>query len=285
MTAPEVLAPPPRVRLPDRQAPIRIVQLTDCHLGERQGSTLLTLDTDYSLQQVIRRVRVEQPGIDLLLATGDLADNGCVPAYRRLLAQLDDLCPRHFWLVGNHDNREAMASVVAGSSALSPVIEVGGWQILMLNSQIPGEVGGRLGSEQLEWLAGELERGQSAGLHTLVCLHHQPVAVGSAWIDEQQVSDSEQFLALLAQYSGVKAVLWGHVHQEIDRVQDGLRLLATPSTCVQFAPGSEDFMADTLPPGYRWLTLNADGSLETGVSRVEDVEFSVDTEMGGYLEK
>jgi Icc protein len=78
-------------------------------------------------------------------------------------------------------------------------------------------------------------------------------------------------------------VLWGHVHQEIDWQRNGVRLLASPSTCVQFAAGSEKFRACDKPPGYRWLELHGDGRIGTGVSRVWDTHFEVELDSGGYL--
>src|SRR5438067_1187347 len=49
------------------------------------------------------------------------------------------------------------------------------------------------------------------------------------------------------------------------RELDGARLLATPSTCAQFLPNSDDFAVDRRPPGYRTLELRPDGSLLTEV--------------------
>jgi Icc protein len=128
-----------------------------------------------------------------------------------------------------------------------------------------------------------LAAAQKEGRHTLVCLHHQPVAIGCEWLDQQRVADADAFFNVLDRYTGIKAVLWGHVHQEIDRIRNGVRLLASPSTCVQFAPGSERFKVDDQPPGYRWLELHSDGRVETGVSRVWDTQFTVDLDSGGYL--
>ena len=116
-----------------------------------------------------------------------------------------------------------------------------------------------------------------------MCLHHQPVAIGCGWLDEQMVADADDFFEILDRHDGVRGVLWGHVHQEIDRQRNGVRLLASPSTCVQFAPGCDSFKADDQPPGYRWLDLQADGGIDTGISRVTDVQFNVDLETGGYL--
>ena len=63
-------------------------------------------------------------------------------------------------------------------------------------------------------------------------------------------------------------MLWGHIHQEFDDRRKNMRLLATPSTCVQFKPRVQQHERDDKKPGYRWLVLNPDDSFETGVNRL-----------------
>lgn len=260
---------------------VRLVQLTDTHLCQQRGGTLLGMDTDHSLQAVIDQVRAERPTIDLLLGSGDLADGGAQEAYMRLRDYFDDLCVQNCWLPGNHDGLPEMEA--AGASRLCREVRAANWQILLLDSQVPGEVGGNLGASELDFLDSALAAAQAQGLYSLVCLHHQPVTIGCTWLDEQMVSDADAFFSVLDQYQQVRAVLWGHVHQEIDEQRGDVRLLASPSTCVQFAPGQERFKADDLPPGYRWLDLHDDGRVETAVSRVWDVKFEVDLDSGGYI--
>jgi Icc protein len=60
-------------------------------------------------------------------------------------------------------------------------------------------------------------------------------------------------------------MLWGHVHQASDHLRNGIRLMSTPSTCSQFRPNSDDFAVDERPPGYRWLELYPDGTIETEI--------------------
>jgi 3',5'-cyclic-AMP phosphodiesterase len=55
------------------------------------------------------------------------------------------------------------------------------------------------------------------------------------------------------------------VHQALDQLVDGVRVLATPSTCSQFRPLSHDFAVDDTPPAYRRLALHADGHIDTEV--------------------
>lgn len=261
---------------------VRVVQLTDTHLCETRGATLLGMDTDHSLQAVIDLVHKERSTVDLLLGTGDLSDRGAREAYDRLQDYFDLFSCDSFWLPGNHDNRQKMEAAASTPTRLCREIRTRHWQVLLLDSQVPGEVGGELGDQELALLDGALQSAQDEGLHSLICLHHQPVAIGSNWLDEQMVSDADDFFVVLDRYPGVRGVLWGHVHQEVDRDRAGVRLMASPSTCVQFAPGNANFKADDLPPGYRWLDLHSDGRIETDVSRVWNVEFTVELDSRGY---
>ncbi len=262
---------------------LRLVQVTDTHLNRERGGDLLGLDTDFSLQHVLDLVRKGRPEIDLVLATGDISDHGSEEAYGRALGYFGQLNSPVMWLPGNHDRADSMAEILGIDGELPRLAESSGWQVVMLNSQIPGEVGGRLGAGELQHLQESLEDAQHRSLHSLVCLHHQPVAMGSAWIDQQMVEDRDAFLQLIDGFSGVRGILWGHVHQQLDRVRNGVKLMSTPSTCIQFAPGSDDFKVDDIAPGYRWLDLYPDGRLETGVVRVEGVEFVIDLNSEGYL--
>ncbi len=171
----------------------------------------------------------------------------------------------------------------AGAPRLPDCIETPHWLVVMLDSQVPGQVGGELGADQLARLSECLELARQQSRHALVCLHHQPIPVGCAWLDDQMVADADALFTFLDRQDTVKGVVWGHVHQALDRDRNGVSLMASPSTCVQFAPGQIDFKADTAAPGYRWLSLHPDGRIETGISRVTDVVFDVDTESGGYL--
>lgn len=259
---------------------IKLVQITDSHLGQKVGEDLLGMDVDVSLQHVIDLLKQERAGADLLLATGDLSNCGSVPAYQRFASMTAGLAEQVLWLPGNHDDLAAMEQAFTQGEPLPRTLQIGGWKIIMLDSRIPGAVGGRLSGSELSLLERELS--QSPGQHVLVCLHHHPVDIDCAWLDQQRVSNADEFFALLDRFDHVRGVLWGHIHQQIDRVRNGVQLMATPSSCIQFAPEQVSFKLDTLNPGYRWLDLHPDGSIKTGVSRISQ-HFGIDYDYtGGY---
>ena len=261
-------------------APVRVVQLTDPHLFASPDKTLLGVNTRDSLRHVAEQVRREHPALDVLLCTGDLSQDGSVASYQAFEDATATLAARTRWLPGNHDRLETMAAVTEGSDRLQAVTDVGSWRIVTLVSTVPGATHGWLDDTQLAVLEQALE---GAGeRHCLVCLHHQPVDIGCAWMAPIGLRNAEALFACLQRRTQVKALLWGHVHQTCDRTLNGLRLLASPSTCIQFAPASEDFVVSEEHPGYRWLHLYPDGRLDTGVERARDFQVMLDLEGPGY---
>jgi len=261
--------------------PQRVVQISDCHLFASTDGRLLGLNTEDSLKLVLERVAREQPHIDVILATGDLSQDGSTAAYDRFRQHLTRFNAPSYWLQGNHDLTSPMVNSLGGRSHLSPcLIEQGDWRIIMLNSSVEHEVPGKFQASELAFLREALEK--TRGHHTMVCLHHHPVPMGCAWLDTQVVKNATDFWAVIDSVDHVRAVVWGHVHQESDQLRGKVRLLSVPSTCVQFKPQSSDFAIDDVAPGYRWFDLYADGRIETVVSRVEGVKFEVDFSVKGY---
>ncbi|PTQ89998.1 3',5'-cyclic-AMP phosphodiesterase [Agitococcus lubricus] len=265
-----------------KQPPLRVVQVSDSHLFANTEGRLLGLNTEDSLRLVLEKVKREQSHIDVILATGDIAQDASEQAYTRFQQHLAQFNTPNYWLQGNHDITQPILNILGNNkSHLSPcVIQYEHWCIIMLNSSVEYEVPGKFKPEELEFLKQALE--QSKDYHVMVCLHHHPVPMGCKWLDTQVVRNANDFWQVIDQFSHIKAIVWGHVHQESDRMRQNVRLLSAPSTCVQFKPLSSDFAVDDIAPGYRWFDLYADGKIETAVSRVEGVKFVVDWTVKGY---
>ena len=201
------------------------------------------------------------------MVTGDLVHDE-PEAYPRLRRHFTALgCPV-YCLPGNHDDPRAMREVFSRPPVTwQRSARHGRWHLVFLDSSVPGEVGGHLGAQELQALDEAL--GRHPRDPAVVFLHHPAQPCGMAWLDRGQVlDDAEAFFAVLDAHANVRAVLWGHVHQEYEEVRNGVRLLGTPSTMVQFLPEAQEFALDDADPGYRWLALADDGTLETGVVRV-----------------
>jgi len=88
-------------------------------------------------------------------------------------------------------------------------------------------------------------------------------------LDALGLLDAAAFLAILDRHPQVRGVAWGHAHQSLDLYRGAVRLMCTPSTCMQFRPRDPGFVVDDRPPGYRVIDLLDDGGIATEVVWLE----------------
>src|SRR5262249_4331356 len=134
-----------------------------------------------------------------------------------------------YCIPGNHDVLSQMqAHLQGGPISLERRVVWGPWQIVLLDSQVPGQAHGSLSHRELTALEGALQ--EAPGLHTLVCLHHGPLPVCP--MPPCRLENAEAFLTLLGRYPHIRGIISGHNHCAVDEHHGGIRMLVTPSTCV-----------------------------------------------------
>lgn len=260
--------------------PLCLLQLTDAHLKKEAGGQLLGINVRDSLSAVIAHASHCGVSPDYVIATGDIAQDGSCEAYEHFLSQSAVFdCPV-YWLAGNHDSVSAMNDISACDVRFPRVIVNEFWVVVLLHSPVERQAYGLLCREDIDFI--ERVSSLHSNKHLLIALHHQPVPVGSVWLDNIGLKNSPELMAALKDIKNVKVLLWGHVHQAFDEVVEGVRCLASPSTCVQFQPLAEDFSIAKQSPGYRWLKLYADGTIDTQVCRAVDFLYQLDVEGEGY---
>lgn len=246
---------------------ISVVQITDTHLLANRDEKLRGVATWHSLKTILDRAIALDP--DLLLLTGDLADTGSHEAYCHLLALLEPLTMPVYWLPGNHD-RPLLASAVLRATSASDrqSFRIGTWKFILLDSVLAtarwGE--GRLSQASLTQLEAELERDRNCP--TLVALHHHPILTGLDWLDAIALENSQQFLEICERFEQVRVVLFGHIHQTLERVREPISFYGCPSTCTQVELPESASMPEWKQPGFRWLELYPDGTHQTRVHRM-----------------
>jgi len=247
---------------------VHILQLTDTHLYAGSESELCHVKTRHSLQAVLQHVRHNIPKIDIVLVTGDLVhdeSNDGYKALKHLMLSMDK--PIHY-IPGNHDDPEAMSQVLENYDGSGfQAIEYENWSVVLLDSSLRGCVDGEIAQDCLDRFVTFLEEHPDSLV--LVALHHHVLDIHSPWLDALNLRNGKEFMGILERYSQVKVVINGHIHQELDETRNTVRYLGTPSTCFQFAPRQEKAAIDDKPPGYRYLALGDDGSVETQVFYVE----------------
>src|SRR5579864_6496982 len=166
------------------EQPVTIVQFTDTHFSASPDERLLGVDTARTFAEVAKLAR-ERSGTPLMyLLTGDLSQDETAQSYARLAECLKDFKAPVYYLPGNHDLRQAMMKAFNESGA--PLrddkrILISNWQIILLDTLVEGKIPGRLSEAELRRL--DVQLSEHPQRHSLIAMHHPPVAVGCQWMD------------------------------------------------------------------------------------------------------
>jgi Icc protein len=247
-----------------------LLHISDFHLYADPAHALKEERTQDSCVAVLDSARRKFPCPDGIILGGDLAQDEAEAAYHRLGRMLREWRSPFLITPGNHENLARLSDTLIPAlnsfSSYVDCLQLDWWQVISLNSHASDMISGFIDEAELM----RLERllAQSRSRHVLIALHHPPMPVGSEWMDRIGLKNSRDFWDVIDRHQHVRAILSGHIHQAFDATAGRVRLLGTPSTCIQFKPNHDAFALDGLSPGYRWLKLMPDGNIETGVERV-----------------
>jgi Icc protein len=185
----------------------------------------------------VRAVLRLDPLPDAVLVSGDITDAADAASYARARELLGALpMPVHV-LPGNHDDRAALRAGFGvpgtGAEPCRWAIACGGLRVVGCDSTVPGAAGGAFDAEACAWLEATLAA--DATTPTIVALHHPPIRIGIAALDDIRVpaADAAALGAVLARSPQVRRVVCGHVHRGAVGALGGLPVFTCPSVHLQ----------------------------------------------------
>jgi 3',5'-cyclic-AMP phosphodiesterase len=252
---------------------LRVLHITDLHILPEPWTEIYGVDSFESLGQVLRAAQALARPPEVIIATGDLSEDASAASYERLREILLATGLPTYVLPGNHDSVERMrASLVGGAITMGPVIELGTWRGVLLDSHVDGQPHGLLDESQLALLGATLD--EQPHRPVLIGLHHGVVPPCPS--PGCRLHNADAVLELLRSRPNARAMISGHAHLELERRVDPLVALTTPSTCSQGVHAQlgepvdhTDFWAshrfDPSRHGFRVLDLLPDGALVSEV--------------------
>jgi len=218
---------------------VLISQISDMHVKGENVLTFGKVDTYGALRNAVAHLNHHDPKPDVVLVTGDLTNDGGTPEFLAVRKALDDLEMPWLPLSGNHDHNEDMREVFADlelfpeTGKLFYCVDKFPVQLIGLDTTEPGEHGGHLGSEQLEWLEKTLN--VAPDKPTLIFMHHPPFLTGIDQMDGGVVSDAAAFADIVRKHPQIERVTAGHLHRSIQVRFAGTIACTAPGTAHQIA--------------------------------------------------
>jgi 3',5'-cyclic-AMP phosphodiesterase len=227
-----------------------VVQISDCHLTREvqhpHGSA------DVMFRRAVEMVAADEP--DVLLLTGDIADDGSAAAYRRVEAMIADVLDPTVTVMatpGNHDLPDVLNSILPTSTECI----VGGWRILTVDSSIPGQEHGRINVGEL---IDRLDTGDARGAPTVLALHHPPIPTSThPWF---QLDGAPELIAALSKRTDVRVVVSGHLHEAFVSVVGSVSYIGCSSSLYAIKHHGDQAFRDDGHVGALAIRLRSDGT-------------------------
>lgn len=248
--------------------PHRILHLSDTHVTA-SGFDEDGVDALGALDQILWDCR-HLPGLDLVVVTGDIADDGsaegCTLVRDRVGRFAADRGIKHVYATGNHDRRPGFTAALGTGhfdargtdvGQLLPGLDTeraavsmaGGLRVITLDSLVPGSAHGVISQSQLDALR-ELLRGP-APAGTILALHHPPIHTPTApWMTGLGLHNRGELAAAVAG-TDVIAILCGHFHLQLTGQLGGTTVWATPGVVTRI---------DLTAPSHAFRAVNGAGA-------------------------
>ncbi len=202
-----------------RSEPVVLAQLTDTHVsvGDHGPGAAYWAENARRLRTALRALNAESERPAAVIGTGDMVECGKQPAYDLLVEIMADL-ELPFWpLPGNHDSNSRMKAAFPhmpweeNHASWVQVVPESTITVIGLDSTTPGESGGHIDSERLDWLADNID---AAAGPTVLAMHHPPFLTGIDWMDALGFKGLEQLQQVLQAHPPTR-IIAGHYHRSI----------------------------------------------------------------------
>ncbi|MGJ4845128.1 metallophosphoesterase [Leifsonia sp. Le1] len=191
---------------------LRILHLSDTHLYGDGRLHYGLVDTLAALDRVLARAATIE-AIDLVVASGDLSDDGSAESYRLLAGRLEPWASerdaRVVYAMGNHDLAGPFEQVLGPREA---VTVVDGFRVVTVDTVVAGAGYGRIDAARFDRLRAALAEPAEHG--TVVVLHHPPVPPTTGLFETLRLVDPEALIDLCTA-ADVRLVLAGHYHHSL----------------------------------------------------------------------
>ena len=197
------------------------LHLTDFHVSDPAiADAHLLTDTEARLGEMLAMIAAMEKKPAFAVVSGDLTNHGDVASYRHLRERLAGLGLSLLYALGNHDTRPGFYQGMLDRTRdldepYCHEAVIGGVHVVVLDSSVPGRIGGALAEATFAFLDRALA--SHPDVAKIVVVHHAPALDETSQLPWETLGQEDSArLAAAIRGRNVAGILCGHVH--VDRV-------------------------------------------------------------------
>lgn len=236
---------------------MKILHISDLHLRGDGKLSFQAADTLTQLQHTVEYLKNLEQKPDMIMVTGDLADNGSEKAYQIIKDGFEAIDLPIYIVPGNHDKRTLFHQMLGEHCPVKEdiypficyTIDDMPIRIIALDTMEQGLHWGVLNEKVANWLEAKLD--EYPDKPTLVFTHHPPFLTAMGVMDEPFIN-VEKLNEILRKHKNVK-LCCGHMHRGITTKWKGVDVMTAPPISMMIEldltpkGGNRFFLSD---PGY-----------------------------------
>lgn len=216
-----------------------IVHVSDTHLLASDANLYgSSVNSDRNVKTLFEELEQSHAHPELIIFTGDLADEGEPEAYVKLRNIVEPVAERMgaeiIWVMGNHDDRSNFRrhlhddTTTESHQPVDSVHDINGLRVISLDTSVPGHHYGAVSDQQKEWLKDILATPAPDG--TILAMHHPPIPSVLPLAATVEMRDQESFIEVL-EGSDIRAIIAGHLHYSSFSTFAGIPVSVASATC------------------------------------------------------
>ena len=256
-----------------------IAQISDLHIAEAGKKTFGVAPMAENLSRCVEHINKLNPPPDLVLITGDIANDYKREEVERAASILSGLHYPYYVIPGNHDDRSTLLSVfdkhicpTESEMLINYTIEGYALRLIGMDSTTPDASGGEIDDTGAAWLDAKLGESDQP---TILFMHHPPLNFGVAETDIDGFIGAERVGKIIERQGNVVRILCGHIHLPAFAQWHGTIVSTAPSIGMRLLLDltlelPSGFMVEE--PSYQLHYWSADKQIVTHTIHVRDDE-------------
>lgn len=220
---------------------MKVIQLTDLHLTKNKEIEVFNINPYDNFDFICREIKNKKiTGVDLIVVSGDISDDGNINAYKYFLRGMESLHIPYIVILGNHDLKNTFDEAVMENKPefiiKSSECTHKDWYITSVDTVVSGEDYGFITENNLK----ELERKliMNNAFNTAIFMHHHTLPVGTPIVDSCMLKNASDLLNICDKYK-VRFIGTGHAHTPYICHYNDITTCVTPAASFQWSLGTD----------------------------------------------